>query len=154
MARLFGGYLVPLPGVKLTSHLIPVALRMSGAMRLHGGDRENFTAHAFYHPSSFKIPFNIIISSAHAFWKCFFSYKFCHLYSVSICFLPLPHTCRMPSGITVCDAVTRMIMLRNHQYRQNESAVPWKAVEWRPSLRRKFAGPALSRYSDPRKKKV
>jgi hypothetical protein len=38
---------------------------------------------AFYHPSSYKIPFNIIVPSAHAFWKRFFSYKFSHLYILS-----------------------------------------------------------------------
>lgn len=64
---------------------------------------------AFYHPRYLNIPFNIIIPSARAFWKLFFCYKFYHLYSVSIYFLP--HTCHMPSAIIAFDVVTRMILL-------------------------------------------
>jgi hypothetical protein len=44
MVRLFGGYLVSVPGVKLTTYLAPVSLGMSAAVRLHGGDGDNFAA--------------------------------------------------------------------------------------------------------------
>jgi len=82
---------------------------MSGAIRLHGGDREKLHCLRSTILVLFKIPFNIIVPSAHAFWKRFFSYRSYHLYSVSIYFPP--RTCHMQGGIIVFDVVTRMILL-------------------------------------------